>query len=874
MRARAKKFFEAVRRQAVWTFVVFLAGSAIVLACSWSFTSDHSVRFNSYRTGRGFYRLDPLPIVYDANAKKELTANQVTGEDEEPTILEPIHQAESNDKIVASVHEAISESRLDVADRLLRKLLEDTEYRSIDEDPARQERRNSAFDMLDALKERRRGVSAVEIKAYLDARTLYDRSVAMPEPPEKIALNLRDNWAYLQAAELYRDEKLPEALEAFLRHASTYPTSEKNQAVLYMVAKLRIELSHAFKESDCGIQGEDYNGQPLVAEPVENCRDENWKQAITDLKLLMNRYPRGRFVNDARGWLAYLYRRGGMREMALAEYYRLLGHPTDRNARLEAKKSLQVLGHEYDDETLDKTEELIIRDINAAMAYAYHRIYNHAVDLTYAERSYYGSYREQMEERKEVSETQAKGRHELERVARFASRMMKRYPTARVSGGFVVRLAQAQIELEDYAEAEVSASRALSLGVSGELRAEALFIKASSEHAQRKYEAAKRTLRTLLRDLPDSRHYEHSRRLLALAAEDTGDLEGALEQYLALGYRFDVAYFIDVLLPTERLEKFIETRTNAAELSYLRYSLGVRLMREKEWEKARRILNQVVTSEIPIESYDYSWPPPRRFEKDPYQYNYNGIQIGSTWIRRDLKTIETFQYWEKRVAEAADDESKAEALYQLASAYYQSDSLTFYNPAAWDGQRSDLLASLESGESLRLPGEMNRVFEHSQLHESIAHSIPIYLEVVDKYPDTAAAKDALFSAVIAHERLGDLNYYWREIYSSGLFAGPRLVTNADINGRFPKFKWPLSRLGWEPATRTVNGGPAYPPPPKPAPKLSFTQRVERKVLQYGPAAKEFAREIWTPAEAGLRHLLMYSLFGFGLFLYWRHRMLK
>ncbi|HCA58645.1 MAG TPA: hypothetical protein DEP46_11745, partial [Blastocatellia bacterium] len=122
---------------------------------------------------------------------------------------------------------------------------------------------------------------------------------------------------------------------------------------------------------------------------------------------------------------------------------RLLAHPTDRNARLEAKKSLQVLGHEYDDETLDKTEELIIGDINAAMAYAYHRIYNHAVDLTYAERSYYGSYREQVEDRKEVSETQAKGRHELDRVTRFASRMMKRYPNARVSGGFVVRLAQA-----------------------------------------------------------------------------------------------------------------------------------------------------------------------------------------------------------------------------------------------------------------------------------------------------------------------------------------------------------------------------------------------------------------------------------------------
>jgi tetratricopeptide (TPR) repeat protein len=214
-----------------------------------------------------------------------------------------------------------------------------------------------------------------------------------------------------------------------------------------------------------------------------------------------------------------------MREMALAEYYRLLGHPTDRNARLEAKKSLQVLGHEYDDETLDKTEALIIGDVNAAMAYAYHRIYNHAVDLTYEEGYFYGSYGEQYEQRKKVSETQRKGRYELERIIRFAGRMMKRYPNARVSGGFVVRLAQAPLELENYSDAVGSASKALSLGVSKELRAEALFIKASGEHAERKYEAAKRTLRTLIRDFPNSRHHEHSRRLLAIASEDTGDLE-------------------------------------------------------------------------------------------------------------------------------------------------------------------------------------------------------------------------------------------------------------------------------------------------------------------------------------------------------------
>jgi outer membrane protein assembly factor BamD (BamD/ComL family) len=872
MLAKLKLMKGNVQKFAVRLLIGLLAGSAVVWACSWNFTTDHSVRFNSNRTGRGFYRLEPLPIMYDTESGRELSVREMNPDDADYRDDEPLDQAAENEKIVELVGKAISETNLSEAESLLKKLLDTTAERTIGEDPNRQERRNSAFDMLDALAERRNGVQKERVKEYLEARLRFDRNTEIGEIPANLPARLRDNWDYLQGAELYRLNRTEESLEAFRRHSTAYPSSEKNQAVLYMIAKLRIEASHAVKTAGCGITGYDYYGRPYEPEPEEACRDKNWKRAIEDLKRLLIRYPNGKFVNDAKGWLAFLYRRGGMREMALAEYYRLLGHPTDRNARLEAKKSLQILGHEYDDDVLDKTEALISADVNASMAYAYHRIYNFAVDLTYAEDEFYGSNRE--ERKRQLAETHQKGRHELERVARFSARMMSRYPNARVSGGFLVRLAEAQLELERFAEAADSAGRALSRGIAGELRAQALFIKASSEHQAKKYGAAKRTLTELIRAFPRSKHIEHARRLLALTAEDTDDLESALELYFKLGYRYDVAYFVDVLLPVERLEKFIATRTDEDELNYLRYALGIRLMREKEWEKARQVLLKVATANIPLYSNDYGWERAASFEKDPYQYDYDGMRIGNSWIMRDIKTIEVFQYLEKLAAEAADDEARAEALYQLASAYYQADSLTFYNPAAWDGNRANLLEQLHYGKNTRFPNERTLIFEHSQSHESLAKSIPIFLEVVDKYPNTRAAKDALFSAVVGHERLGDLNSYWRGIYEQKLFAGPRMVTNADINGRFPKFNWPLSRLGWEPATRTVNGGHAYPPPPKPAPRLSFTQRVERKVSQYGPAVKKHAREIWAAAEVGIRHLLVYLLFGLGLFAYWRYRMLK
>src|SRR5688572_20010469 len=58
--------------------VVFvLAGAITAVACGWSAFSDHSVRFNDYRTGRGFYRLPPLPLMYDAKTGKEISTRQV-----------------------------------------------------------------------------------------------------------------------------------------------------------------------------------------------------------------------------------------------------------------------------------------------------------------------------------------------------------------------------------------------------------------------------------------------------------------------------------------------------------------------------------------------------------------------------------------------------------------------------------------------------------------------------------------------------------------------------------------------------------------------------------------------------------------------------
>jgi predicted Zn-dependent protease len=118
--------------------------------------------------------------------------------------------------------------------------------------------------------------------------------------------------------------------------------------------------------------------------------------------------------------------------------------------------------------------------------------------------------------------------------------MMSRYPGTSVGGAFVLRVAQANFELGNDKDAAKLARRALSMSARGDARAEALWVEGVAEHRLRQYESARKALTTLVAENPGNRYTEGARRNLAMLAEDMGDIEGALDQYLALDYRRDV----------------------------------------------------------------------------------------------------------------------------------------------------------------------------------------------------------------------------------------------------------------------------------------------------------------------------------------------
>jgi TolA-binding protein len=869
------------RASALGLLALFAVGAGVAVGCGWD-GFERSVRFN-YGSDEERQRLPPLP--FKLRGDKAGEAKPEAEEDAGYRASE--RRAAETDALWKGACEAIERGELERARALLR------EYAGRGDDT---ERQNSAADQLDALASLERGSPTANVRAYLDARRAYDtwRSEtekdaphAWPTPTQEEAeqnktkeerraagmenwptdvdarlatierdRELADNAAYLRAVGVYRAGREGDAAKAFESVAAKFPRSEKRETALFMAGKASMERSSAF------IAGATATSEDACPE----CRDDAWRAARENFSRTVRDYPRGRLAGDARGWLAYLNWRTGERAGALVEYYRMLSDESDAGANTEGLMSLRLARGLADETDMERVEAALSSEPRVALTYAYHEIYNYTqsyyfntpeitAEPPYSDcDKYYSECEKWREELRGEMEMRAKNEG-LARVARFASRMLQRHPGAQVGGAFTLRVAEADLELDENSAALALARRALAQGLTNGERAGALWVKGVAEYRLRDLVASRRTLAQLVKEFPGGDVSNGARRLLAMVSEEAGDLEAALEQYVALGYDSDVAYFVDVLMTPDQLASFIERRPEARGRDFMLYALGVRYLRAERYAEARSALGRVRTlasdaadyryddgeNDYYAGYYDADNPPPnpkyhlrRSFWEDEDEESRTQLKAGderetgiyADWVLTDLKTAADLERLEGDVARAEGDEAKAEAMYQLASYFYEGGNLMLYNPAAWHGMRAGILASL-SESNYRSPNEAQVVWQYMQEHEAVARSLAVYLDIVRRYPQTRASRDSLYTAILCQQELAGFNAYWRDVYDKGLHAGTRLVTLGDLRREYPNYRLPPAG-DWKPSTRTVGGKPAWPAPPKPR-ELTGTERVRLKV---------------------------------------------
>jgi TolA-binding protein len=836
-----------------------LVVAATVIGCSWPGTS-HSVRFNGYQTEREMGRLPPLPTL--ANGLNDL---RVGWEMEDPVGQggdSDYTRGERRTKEVKSLWErsaaAEKDGNLRLDQELLKTYLKRTEIaRDAWFEPSGD--RNSAIDRLDALSALDHGSETSNVKAYLDARYAHDSEKPVEEVEHLLDAarsdpNLKDNAAYLSAAERYRQQEFEAAASDFETLTRRYPRSEKREAALYMTAVATMKTSSTYIPA---------SGNSDYAESATNfSTDPAWHQAFAGFEKAIREYPHGRYLNEARGWLAYLMLRRHDRAGALAQYYRLLADKNE-NARIEAAFSLTLVRSSATDDEMSRVEKELANEPEAALAYAYHNIYNYSIDPgevyppyaqhetsnTPNQNDYEAEQLDREEQEKAWTKNRAlTGRKTLTRTLDFAWRLMQRYPKLPIGGAFALRVAQAYEELEDNDAAASFAERAPKSGLTGEQRAEALWTRGIAQQRMQHFEPARQSLTTLVRDYPQSRLVEGARRTLAMIAEDAGDINGALDHYIALDYSTDVAYFVDVLMSPEQLLTFIESHPQSPRKNDLTYALGVRYLRANRWDDARKTFAQVQTtanSEASIYSVGLGCTGEATINcVDPKagDTNEEGRRIITPrLVMRDVQTANDLEALERGVDQAVGDEAKAEALYQYASYQHQASTLLFYNPIAWGNRYWDL-SQLAAEARYRVTNESQILFAHMQEHDTPARALKLYLEVFNRFPQTRAARDSLYTAAVCHERLSNYNPYWREIYQNGLHAGSRMVTYHDVKAAYPNYQLPRGTHGWQPATRSVNGGAGWQAPPKPPLRLTKTARLKLLTKRMAESFERFWRQ--------------------------------
>lgn len=682
-----------------------------------------------------------------------------------------------------------------------------------------QQLRNQAIDMLDVVREYEHGVSNRAVQVYGQARvqdlggTVF--TSIWSELAELAAREPRfaDNVAYLNGAYLYSQGRHDEAAAAFDQLRKSWPASEKIEAATYMAGVSWLRRSERLKE--IGHWNE-----------AEQALDE----ATARLDIVAKLGNSSVYAKDARGWIARAaYAKRDM-PTALVVYYTQLAERTDRSVQLEGARSLNLSRRNAGDADMLEVEKRIEGLPDVALAYAYYEIYNDDVLV--------GPYDDVNPDVRTLERND-----QLKRIVAFCSRMLSRWNVGAIGAGFALRVAGASLELDRYDDAARFAERALAAGPNEQERLQALYVLATAERGLARFDKARAAIDRLLDAKPDAVMEERARRLLAMTCEDDRDLAGALDEYRRLGYEADAAYVIDTLMSVGQLENYVNARPRDPDIDWLRYAVGIRLLRAGLYERAERALEQVRTTNSYVDDllssngYENVTPWDGRNLKQSLGCDSRVRTPRQTWVARDLQTAKDLDALERLKNTTTDRERAAEAQYQFASYLFEHESLLFYNPSLWWGNRAEMLSSLEYGDALRLPGEAGNLWSETNAHDALAQSVDAFLDVVDRYPDTHAAADALYSAAVAHDRLSNFNGYWRSQYENGLHAGRRLVTYDDVRRLYPKYRIPLATIGWEPSTRTVNGGPAraaLPPKPKPVPAWRhYAKRVPEVVVEFG-----------------------------------------
>jgi outer membrane protein assembly factor BamD (BamD/ComL family) len=446
------------------------------------------------------------------------------------------------------------------------------------------------------------------------------------------------------------------------------------------------------------------------------------------LRQLLEEYPQTRFRVNALGWLGrceYVQKRY---PEAMRLYLKQLLAATTEDESIQAMASLHFTRRVMNARDAKKFAAMLLAEPDLAVPYFDQRL-NHFYNKP----------------------------AELASLAQLAEALVRRHPGTRLPPVILARLAEVHYHRGRYRDCVRWATRALAAPVRSKARSGsgvpssrhdlAYYLRGAARHKLKDRRGAIADFEALLRRCPHSYLRAAARENLAILYEERGDLGSALEHYFALGYEADLAFLLDARMTIPEIERFIAAHPRHPQRDLVIYSLGIRYLRADNLGRAERTLRRLPARSLRALSRGESLP-------EYVDYVRKNLHDPLTTIR-DLRRLKATI----RRARTAND--KADARYALATYYYQKRNLLFYNPALWEGSRSDHF-SITWNTAHATPQDEAAARQHHYEHECVNRTREICLDVARRYPRSPAAPRALYVAACCARRLADFDGWWRK----------------------------------------------------------------------------------------------------------------
>lgn len=468
---------------------------------------------------------------------------------------------------------------------------------------------------------------------------------------------------------------------------------------------------------------------------------------------LLTQYPKSPYTPSAYGWLARTYWLEGNAAKAKSYYEKQIRDYPNTITAWEAYESLAVIfeahrkvpqglamrlkqrastDDRWDQAVAGRGARSVFASLSASEAKAFQRLVRSDADLLSA----YLQFR--------TEDTRLDSR-KTKNLLSFATAALKNLPDAKAD--LLGRVAQLNYNAGNYRHSLSFAERALATPGRPYDRLAARYISSSARARLGQYGQAIRGYRMLTGNgIPKQIRYSALENL-ALLSERHGDPADALMAYHKLDYTYDIAYLADAKLTTSQLSRFIRKLPRSERGPY-QYTLGLRYMRVGEYGAATRAFHSVPTAQR--KQYGFTKVP-------PYALTYNNEDTEAP--RDPIAEVNKLAHFDRAIAKAKGTEAKAKAIYAKGAHIYHRRNLLFYSPAMWQGGRASILSYFAP--QFNSKADERARTRHNWEHECLAQSYKLFMQVVDKYPKTKIAPEAMYSAANSAQRLSNLNDWWR-----------------------------------------------------------------------------------------------------------------